>query len=396
MNKQEIIDSFKEYAEKAHSITRDEFVKFCNISRHEIDKLFGNFTGLKNEVKIPRLEDNQNMIQIKANSLEEVLEKCNIDLKVWDVDYFNTKELSSGEFSWTVYFKRKKCIEGEINFEVIKQDLIKYSPIAPKIDYKHKDNDLFLEISMVDAHHGKLGSKDSDGGNYDIKISRKTFADTVTDLVSKAKCYGNFEKVLLWTGGDFLTCDNDENTTTKGTPQSVDSRFAKVFREGKEILIDSINYLKQFAPVELLPTSGNHDSNSMYHLGEVIDAYYHNDENVTVYNDPFPRYYYRFYNNAILFLHGHNVNWKKLSPVFAYECKFWSACENREIHSAHRHSEQVITEPGVITRIIPSITGPDGFHTSHAYVGSKRQAQAFIWHKNDGLQNIIYSKQLKS
>lgn len=43
-------------------------------------------------------------------------------------------------------------------------------------------------------------------------------------------------------------------------------------------------------------------------------------------------------------------------------------------------------------RYLSSISAPDLYHFDNGYVGSIRQAQAFIYDKENGLESIIYSK----
>ena len=51
-----------------------------------------------------------------------------------------------------------------------------------------------------------------------------------------------------------------------GTRQDADSRFSRIFRDGRKLLVEAIEYLKTIAPVDVLVVVGNHDSNSMFHL----------------------------------------------------------------------------------------------------------------------------------
>ena len=42
----------------------------------------------------------------------------------------------------------------------------------------------------------------------------------------------------------------------------------------------SIDYLAQFAPVDVVVVQGNHDFERMFYVGEVLDAMYHKNKNV--------------------------------------------------------------------------------------------------------------------
>jgi hypothetical protein len=59
------------------------------------------------------------------------------------------------------------------------------------------------------------------------------------------------------------------------------------------------------------------------------------------------------------------------------------------LHLGHLHSEQVYEYSGFIQRRISSITATDDWHNEMGYVQTIRKAQAFLWHKENGLKHII-------
>lgn len=348
--------------------------------------------------------------QIKT--LPDLLSECKVDLGKWKVKSWKPN-------SWNTSFKVK--VEGEeqikivTNYQVtanlerrpekplkdiysgILSEIKKHSPKVSKIHNNSKNNNLLLEIALADIHLGRLSWKPSDGSDYDLKIARKLVFDSVYDLMAKSSKFGDYKQIVLWISGDFFNCDNQEGTTTKGTPQTNDSRFPKVFKEGKDILVELVNCIKQVAPVEIVFSYGNHDNNSLFHLGEVISAWFHNDQNVKVNNDPTPRKYRKFGNNLICWTHGDKAL-KKLPEIASGETPHWSSCKYREWHVGHLHHEKVETiETGAIkTRVMPTIAGIDKYHCENGYVNNIRCLQAFVWDEKDGLQSILYSKSIES
>jgi hypothetical protein len=69
----------------------------------------------------------------------------------------------------------------------------------------------------------------------------------------------------------------------------------------------------------------------------------------------------------------------------------WGASIWREMHMGHLHTERTVTKNGIVFRRISAITATDAWHAEKGFIGSVRQAQAFIWHKKNGLQVIVNS-----
>jgi len=336
------------------------------------------------------------------STLDEVLKEIKADLTKWQVSHYaveSKRDAKTGEnrFTFKISFKKNtEAIAGEVLKDIL-EDIKKNSPIVKVIHGKSvENNDLMLEIIGADWHVGRLCWGPSDGDDYDLKIAEKLIFEAVNDVVTKAKRFGNYSKICFWLGGDYLNVDNENNTTTALTQQAVDSRFPKVFKKGKEILVAIIDSLKEIAPVDVVVSLGNHDRNSLYHMGELLEAYYRADKNVHIDNSPTPRKYYRYGQNVIQFSHGDKVPIKKLPSIAAVECKEWSSCGSREIHTGHLHHTEVTETAGCITRIMSTIAGVDGYHSENGYIGNVRRIQSFIWHRDLGLQAEILSNAVKS
>lgn len=332
----------------------------------------------------------------RAKTLQEVIELCKVDQDRWEPKGFSVTRKKNG-FGWSARFvKRGGSVASNDFVKDLKRELLQYSPTVEKIQYKTDNAKSLLEICIFDAHLGKFCWALESGDNYDLKLGKRAYVDALYDLVAKALKAGPIKRIVFPVGNDYLTCDNQNLTTTALTPQSVDSRFPKIFREARELLVESINYLKQIAPVDVIVVAGNHDQNSMLHMGDALECWFHNDKNVTIDNRPVPRKYYRYGQNLICYAHGDKINHKKLPMLAAVECDDWSQCKYREWHIGHLHHEKVVEENGVKTRIIPSITGTDEYHSSHGYIGTVRTSQAFLFDEDHGLNAIIYSKPVDS
>jgi hypothetical protein len=367
-------------------ITRDSFVKSTGISRKLVDKIFGSFSNLKNSIVQEVDNKEKNMVSIKANSLEEVLVKCNVDLSVWEVDYFNTKELSSGEFSWTVYFKKKKgltVISEDKIFSLLKE----ISKVEPLKKYEDKNSGLLYEFFFPDLHVNKLAHFEETGENVDSKITLNNLRKAISVSIERAEKFP-ISRILLPLGNDFFNIDNNQSTTTAGTPQDADTRYYKMFRNGYKFVVETIERLKQIAPVDVIIIPGNHDQTTCFYLGEVLSAFYSKDENVIVDNRATLRKYYQWGANLLGFTHGDKEKTADLALIMATEAKKeWSNTKYRMWHLGHTHTRKVMLDEkaGVISRVFPSLSGTDAWHHSKGYIGNIKGMTSCIFDLNDGL-----------
>lgn len=259
----------------------------------------------------------------------------------------------------------------------------------------NKDN--LLELSIFDLHIGKLAWDKETGEDYDIEIAIKRYKDSITGLLSRVNL-STIERILLPIGNDMVNVDGKSNTTTAGTPQSCDSRFGKMFRAAKELIISTVDELTAIAPVDIMIIPGNHDEVTMFTIGEVLDAWYHNNEDVNVFNSPKLRKYYQYGQNMIMFTHGDKEKHQDLGLIAATEqAKMWAETKYREVHTGHLHKTKAINYmsvdefQGFKIRILPSLSGTDAWHHSKGYM-SLKAAEAYVWNKEQGMiSNHFYN-----
>ena len=123
---------------------------------------------------------------------------------------------------------------------------------------------------------------------------------------------------------------------------------------------------------------------------------YSNTESVTVDLSATPRKYRLFGVNLIGYSHGEKEG-KRLEGLMQVEApELWGKSIFREFHMGHLHTELTKTNNGIIFRRISAITATDSWHVENGFIGSVRQAQAFIWDKELGLQAILNSNVLDS
>lgn len=365
--------------------TLDDLIKAC-----EIDI---------NEWEIVSYEVNKWEVGRKNKSVEWKVEKgtvVNGDIsdngRIFVEPLFQVKAKLSRRKVYKDLGKQKEAVMAELKAYTRSNDrdkvIQKYSTLSRQFDSVKKD--CALEINIPDLHIGKLAWGEETGDDYDIKIAVKRYKDAISTLISRTNV-SQIEKFILVVGHDFLNVDGKNNLTTAGTPQSSDSRFYKMVQVGKQLLIETIDELSLIANVDVIVVPGNHDSNSMLMMGDVLDAWYHKDENIKIYNDAAPRKYYQYGNTGIMYAHGHNENIAELDRVFStQEPQLWAATKFRRIHVGHfHHSKQLkikdIDEKlGCIIKIISSLSSNDAWHSEKGYL-SLKGAEAFLYHRDQGL-----------
>jgi hypothetical protein len=372
---------------------------------------------------------NQNEIK-HIKTLEELLSTCSVDLKTWRVNDYTINK-------WDVTSWRNNKPETKQNFQIkaklnriielvrdesvrnIFKDLVtKYVPPIVKYNLS-QNNDVIpehlaalknevnlLEISLFDSHFGKLAWHGETGEDYDTKIARKRYIEAIETLLFRAKAY-NYERILFPIGNDYFNSDNLNNTTTKGTPQDEDLRWQKTFSDGVKLLVDSINILKQTGvPIDVIVIPGNHDFSKSYYCGSFIEAWFNNDEQVTVNNGASPRKYYRFGDVLLGFTHGSEEKESSLPLLMATDIEskpMWSNTKFHEWHLAHIHrkrkvdytivdkSRMVNEDLGVTVRYLSSLTGTEEWHHKKGYVGCNKAGDGFIWNDKTGFVAHINS-----
>lgn len=275
---------------------------------------------------------------------------------------------------------------------------------------------LLLELPLKDVHFGKLAWRKETGEDYDLKIATKMYEDAVDDYV--ARCLAHPEgppvRSLYVVGSDFFHIDSSARQTTSGTPMDVDTRFHKLFLTGRDVAIRTILKLLKFGPVDVMVIPGNHDRESSFHLGYVLDAWFHEHPDVTIDTEPRDRKAYQWGVVGLMYTHGNLEVRSRLPKVFPESFpRIWANTLWREIHKGHIHSRQVkkpgkaVLHPmaihpdnatgfvvhedvGVIERTMPSLSAIDQWHYGCAWVGSVRGAEAYLWDRERALRDVLH------
>jgi hypothetical protein len=372
----------------------------------------------------------------RITSLKDLIDVCKIDTQEWIVERWtcNAWETSSKwrdqDLTWTKgtgvkgedtqimegYAKRENKWIKTTNFQVkawlkrnsplieardyrdiIISEIKKHKPKYNKPVYKKNKEPYLYEINPTDLHYGKHTWGKETGEDYDIDIAEVELNKCIDEHIQTALLY-NIDKFLFVVGNDFFNVDNKANTTAAGTPQQEDTRWKKTFSKGLKLLVNVIDKLRAIAQVDIIIIPGNHDLERIYYLGIALDAWYRTVDGVSVDNTPSNRKYYSYGKCLIGFTHGKDEKLKDLPTVMSIETpNLWAKSKYREWHLGDKHHQKSIDtisieeNQGVTIRILRSISPADQWHHSKGYIGSLKSVEGFLWHKEKGMVNHIFS-----
>lgn len=337
---------------------------------------------------------------------DQLIERAKIDLTVWKKDkavvnnWFVTMKGEDGQpiqaqnFQVKVWLTRIRSKEEQQAWDNFLEGI---RESAPDLSYLVKPANkqgkkYLLEVSIPDLHIGKLAWEDESGENYDTKIAVKRYNECVDKLISHVVHYKDeIEEIVVPVGNDLINIDNMANKTTAGTDQRVDSRWQQMFLKAKDLMIENINKLSAIAPVRVLMVSGNHDYQSVYYLGCVLDAYFHKSTIVKIDNSAEQRKYHEYGVNMIGFTHGNEEKHQELGLLMATQKpEMWARTKCRQMHLGHFHSRKttkyldVQEFQGFTVRVLPSLSGTDDWHNRKGYM-SMKSGVAFLYEKTNGL-----------
>lgn len=336
-------------------------------------------------------------IVMKAHNLKpDQWQVVSFTSNAWQAQAKNSEKLALWQSKITVKPVKQPALTTEYIENFYKKLVEKYQPkYLPAVTSERGDH--MLEINISDLHFAKLAWEGDSGENYDYKIAKKRFNQIIDAECARLEKEPAEKILFAWTN-DFFNCDTINNTTTQGTPQSTDLRWAKMFDEGTEILRNAIDRLQQYAPVKTFYIASNHCQETEYHAIKFLEAWFRNNPRVEIDCSALPRHYETYGKNLIGFSHSSFEKPKNLPIIMAAEApQAWGKAKNREMHLAHIHSEKVMEEGGVVMRWLPSVTGPDNWHKLCGYVGARTCSYSFNWDKEDGLQaiNVVNVKKSK-
>jgi len=358
--------------------------------------------------------------------LDGFLSLAQVDLSVFDVDRYTinawdvTMKLkkptghvpkTSTNYQVKVWLKRKSPLDidkEQILLDITEQvkqfshpvPLYKYPPIAVPAE-----RNVFIPC-LFDIHIGRLSWKEEVLVDYDLKIARENYLRGFHALIGHSVGY-KIDKIIFPVGNDLFnfSIPFPYAQTDNGTYQESDGRWQKVFRIGQDLIIESVQILSSIAPVEVVIIPGNHDTLPVFFLGELLNAIYHNNKNVTIDHRLMRRKYLEYGENLFGFSHGNKESERDWHAIMAAEQpQAWGRTKYRYVMLGHRHHERNVMQmaqskganrvsmpieynvdyKGVLVEYMPSMAYQHEYEHSAGYVGTIRAAKAFIHNSECG------------
>lgn len=344
----------------------------------------------------------------RIHTLEQLIAHFEVDTDLYEIERFVANKWEVGAkdadgkivveplYQVKAIFKRKNptIVSVKDQWEYIKSTLEDKSIPNPKYYYNISSpvlDEYLVEINMPDSHFGQLSSAAETGDkNWDVKIAKKTYLETYYGLMNKVLKVCSPDKILQVIGNDLCNVESNANTTERGTRQDQDGRYFKMFQGAWDSVYETVEHARQIAPVDVCVMPGNHDRITSWSLGFALDCAMKNRPNVNVDIRPLLRKYYEYGVNMLMFTHGDTLKHKDIPLLMMREQPQMAARTNfHEAHIGHIHQEKVIEMAGVKVRVVPSLAPASYWAASNGWTTGKRGAQAFIYHKHDGLVWIV-------
>jgi len=284
-----------------------------------------------------------------------------------------------------------KPIQNQITSDIVRQVFENLKP--PKLEtIKYTAGGMMLELPILDFHLGSIAWAEESGEDYDLKIAVKLYKDTVLDILSRIKGYGlQIERIIYPIGQDFYHVDTTTSTTTHGTLVHADLRWQKIYSVGVDLLIWTVEHLRQLAPVECMYVAGNHDKATSYYATVTLDKYYEKLKSVQIDVSPTPRKYIQYGKCLIGYSHGKEEG-KRIEHLMQTEMpEAWGETCWREWHLGHVHHETAKEVGGTTIRRLSAMVATDVWHNDKGFIGATRRAEAYVWDKDKGRQLVIDS-----
>ena len=274
--------------------------------------------------------------------------------------------------------------------ETFKKEItpIKYTK---KEKNKELDNNKLLELTGIELHLGKMAWSGETGQDYDKNIAQDRFYKICEEVLEQQE----IEKCgtcLICIGNDFFNSDTVNATTTKGTPQTNDLRWQKLFNIGLKLYTQMLVELSdKFNNIEVRLQSGNHDKMASFYLYTALNCYFRNFENIHFSDNYKDVQSFVWGKCGIFFSHGDSNLKRLIKSIPAEFYDVWGKTIYRELHLGHLHKEVVVDDDsGMITRRVGSPTATDQWHYEERFIGATQKYQTFVWDKEKGLRNIKY------
>jgi len=266
--------------------------------------------------------------------------------------------------------------------EAAQEGLPKFKPTPPPKNY---DTNLLSLLTITDFHLGMYAYEAETGDDWNVKIARDVFLNSISDMINTAPKAGTGFLCQL---GDFLHWDGILSVTPQsGHILDADTRYGKLVELAMSVMSEAVRMmLRKFNKVVVVSAEGNHDISGSIWLRKHIKQLFADEKRLTVIDNEFPYYAYLHGETMLAFHHGHKVKLAQLHKLFASEPRFremWGQANYTYIHTGHYHHERLIEDGGAIAEMHPTLSGRDAYAARGGWV-SRRGAKVITYDTTDG------------
>jgi len=363
---------------------------------YHIESLLKEIRTIPEETE--ELEESQKKVNIEKGTIESSVETTyepkndielaklhKIDLTKYKISTYWSKFKSNGKFTSSVLASLKKPID------YTPEDFTKFlSNWEPQINLFtrvwEKSSSLEtvdIELNIADFH---LAKKTTQKDTLDSK--EFDYHKVVTELVNRVRSNYNINKIVFPISNDFFHSDNNQNTTTNGTPQDVTVWYDEEYERGFDILANTVNFLlTQAKEVEVVLVQGNHDRTKGFYVAHALEVFFKGYKQVKFQRHHSTTKSVVLGNTFIGYHHGNSCKLDELPLLFATVpefCKEFGNAKYREIHTGDKHHYMAKDVKGVRIQQMPSLSGDDRWHIDNNFINSVRAGIAFVYHPIKG------------
>lgn len=313
-------------------------------------------------------------LMARCSELSQAVEAVGHDARDWKYGWSKTDKESI--LIYNPFFSERGATEF---LEETLQDISKKSPKVKKRKVlKNKDGHC-LVLNLTDAHIGSPGY-----------VGNEAMIQAVQDTLDRSKGY-TIDQIIFVGGSDLLHTDTSGYTTTAGTSVETGGQtWSENAVMARNLYVALLEDISKVAPVHYVHVSGNHDEISSYLLSLVIEARFHNNQNITFDTTDEPRKYHKYGQNLMCFTHGDRIKEQQLPIIMASEAREqWGVTKHHYVYCGHlHHSKQIKYQSikdhaGVTVQFLRAPVATDAWHKKQG-LSAPRGIQSFLHSKECG------------
>lgn len=229
-----------------------------------------------------------------------------------------------------------------------------------------------LEIPLFDMHFGVS--------------TFEHYVNTLERTLSNIQ-RNSWSAILFPVGSDLFHNDNFRSTTARGT--IVDKmNVGQAWHDAGTFYATLIEKaFERSINVHLIYVKGNHDESMSWTFCQWLAARYpHLECDLDIYE----RKIFTFGDICVGYTHGDKIV-QDFDRMFLSEFPEFASAKVKEIHTAHRHHEQIIGKDhfGTMVRTLPTANRADAWTSDNGFVGTNKRFQLFEYEQTR-LKSIIY------